>query len=57
MIYAGREDTKVFTHKKRVKEVKKYISDRKDDRIKAIRNLEKILAEDDENMYCDYCDM
>ena len=43
--------------KKRVKEVKKYISDRKDDRIKAIRNLEKILAEDDENMYCDYCDM
>jgi len=31
--------------------------DRKDDRIKAIRNLEKILAEDDENMYCDYCDM
>ena len=37
--------------------VKTDISDRKDDRIKAIRNLEKILAEDDENMYCDYCDM
>ena len=57
MIYAGREDTKVINSQKKGTKVKTDISDRKDDRIKAIRNLEKILAEDDENMYCDYCDM
>ena len=34
--------------------VKNGISERKDDRIKAIRNLEKILAEP--NDYCDNCD-
>ena len=36
------------------------VSERKDDRIKAIRNLEKILAEPtdgpDDYMSCDYCD-
>ena len=38
------------------KKSRKAFSERKDDRIKAIRNLEKILADDD-NIYCDYCDI
>ena len=43
-----------------IKVKKGVVSERKDDRVKAIRNLEKILAEPtdgpDDYMSCDYCD-